>query len=128
MQKYLAEFIGTFFLVLTVGCTGISVGPGVIPQTAIGAVLMAMIYAGGPVSGAHYNPAVTLGVFLRGRCAALDVAPYLPVVKRGIDMIDPPSYTSAWPWVVAKTEHGRRGCGLPQMSCLRPADTRSTSG
>ena len=77
MPKYLAEFIGTFFLVLTVGCTGISVGPGVIPQTAIGAVLMAMIYAGGPVSGAHYNPAVTLGVFLRGRCAAQDVAPYI---------------------------------------------------
>jgi aquaporin Z len=77
MQKYLAEFIGTFFLVLTVGCTGISVGPGVIPQTAIGAVLIAMIYAGGPVSGAHYNPAVTLGVFLRGRCAALDVVPYM---------------------------------------------------
>ena len=77
MQKYLTEFIGTFFLVLTVGCTGISVGPGVIPQTAIGAVLMAMIYAGGPVSGAHYNPAVTLGVFVRGRCAAPDVAPYM---------------------------------------------------
>ena len=77
MQKYLTEFIGTFFLVLTVGCTGIAVGPGVIPQTAIGAVLMAMIYAGGPVSGAHYNPAVTLGVFLRGRCAALDVMPYM---------------------------------------------------
>ena len=77
MQKYLAEFIGTFFLVLTVGCTGISVGAGVIPQTAIGAVLMAMIYAGGPVSGAHYNPAVTLGVFLRGRCAARDVVPYM---------------------------------------------------
>ena len=77
MQKYLTEFIGTFFLVLTVGCTGISVGPGVIPQTAIGAVLMAMIYAGGGVSGAHYNPAVTLGVFLRGRCPAADVVPYM---------------------------------------------------
>ena len=72
MQKYLTEFIGTFFLLLTVGCTGISVGPGVIPQTAIGAVLMAMIYARGPVSGAHYNPAVTLGVFLRGRQSKSD--------------------------------------------------------
>ena len=77
MPKYLTEFIGTFFLVLTVGCTGIAVGPGVIPQTAIGAALMVMVYAGGPVSGAHYNPAVTWGVFLRGRCAALDVAPYM---------------------------------------------------
>jgi aquaporin Z len=77
MQKYLTEFIGTFFLVLTVGCTGIAMGPGVIPPIAIGAVLMVMIYAGGPVSGGHYNPAVTLGVFIRGRCAAGDVVPYI---------------------------------------------------
>jgi hypothetical protein len=48
--------------------------------------------------------------------------------KTGIDMIDPPSYTSAWPWVAAKIEHGRRGCGLPRARCFRPADTRSTSG
>jgi aquaporin Z len=77
MQKYLTELIGTFFLVLTVGCTGIAVGPGVIPPLAIGSVLMVMIYAGAPVSGGHYNPAVTLGVFLRGRCAVLDVVPYM---------------------------------------------------
>ncbi len=77
MPKYLAEFIGTFFLVLTVGCTGIAVGPGVIPPLAIGSVLMVMIYAGGPVSGAHYNPAVTIGVFLRGRCPAADIVPYI---------------------------------------------------
>jgi aquaporin Z len=76
MNKYLVEFIGTFFLVLTIGCTVIAAGGGVIPPLAIGAVLMAMIYAGGHVSGAHFNPAVTLGVFLRGKCAAADVVPY----------------------------------------------------
>ena len=76
MRKYAAEFIGTFFLVLTIGCTGLAAAPGVIAPLAIGAVLMAMIYAGGHISGAHYNPAVTLGVFLRGRCPASDVLPY----------------------------------------------------
>jgi len=77
MRKYAAEFIGTFFLVLTIGCTGIATGPGVIPPLAIAAVLMVMIYAGGHRSGAHYNPAVTLGVFLRGQIAAREVAPYV---------------------------------------------------
>jgi len=76
MRKYAAEFIGTFFLVFTIGCTGIAAGPGVIPPLAIGAVLMVMIYAGGHVSGGHFNPAVTIGVFMRGRCAAADVVPY----------------------------------------------------
>ena len=66
MNKYLTEFIGTFFLVLTIGCTVIGGGQGVIPPLAIGAVLMVMIFAGGHVSGAHYNPAVTLGVWMRG--------------------------------------------------------------
>lgn len=77
MRSYLAEFIGTFFLVLTIGCTGIASAPGVIPPLAIGAVLMVMVYAGGHVSGAHYNPAVTLGVAIRGRTPARDIAPYM---------------------------------------------------
>jgi aquaporin Z len=76
MNKYATEFIGTFFLMLTIGYTGIAAGPGVIPPLAIGSILMVMIYAGGHVSGAHYNPAVTTAVFLRGRCAAADVLPY----------------------------------------------------
>ena len=76
MRKYAAEFIGTFFLVLTIGCTGIAAGPGVIAPLAIGAILMVMIYAGGHISGAHYNPAVSLGVFVRGRLPAADIAPY----------------------------------------------------
>ena len=77
MRKFTSEFIGTFFLVLTIGCTGMAAGPGVIPPLAIGAALMVMIYAGGHVSGAHYNPAVTTAVFLRGRLPAAEVAPYM---------------------------------------------------
>ena len=49
---------------------------GVIPPLAIGSVLMVMVYAGGHISGGHYNPAITLGDFLRGRCPASDVIPY----------------------------------------------------
>lgn len=77
MKKYLVEGISTFFLVLTIGLTVIETPDGVIPPLAIGFILMTMIYAGGHVSGAHYNPAVTLAVYLRGRCPASDVAPYI---------------------------------------------------
>src|SRR5438105_10130263 len=76
MNKYIAEFIGTFFLVLTIGCTGIGAGAGVIAPLAIGAVLMVMVFAGGHISGAHYNPAVTVGVFIRGKVNGADVVPY----------------------------------------------------
>ena len=77
MNKYIAEFIGTFFLVLTIGCTGIGAGTGVIAPLAIGAALMVMVFAGGHISGAHYNPAVTLGVLIRGKLQIADVIPYL---------------------------------------------------
>jgi len=76
MKKYVVEFIGTFFLVLTIGCTVIPAATGVIAPLAIGAALMVMVYAGGHISGAHFNPAVTLAVFIRGRCEAKDVIPY----------------------------------------------------
>jgi len=76
MNKYITEFIGTFFLVLTIGCVVVIGGGGLTAPMAIGSALMVMIYAGGHISGGHYNPAVTLGVWLRGRCAAKDVIPY----------------------------------------------------
>ena len=76
MKKYLVEFIGTFFLVLTVGMTVIDPGAGALAPLAIGSALMIMVYAGGHVSGGHYNPAVTLAVWLRGRCPAADVPAY----------------------------------------------------
>jgi len=77
MRRYAQELIGTFFLVATVGFTGIAAGPGVIAPLAIGSILMVMVYAGGHISGAHYNPAITLGVFMRGRCSVADVLPYM---------------------------------------------------
>ena len=77
MKKYLVEFIGTFFLVLTVGMTVIGCEPNnFLPPLAIGSALMIMVYAGGHVSGGHYNPAVTLAVWLRGRCPSGDVPGY----------------------------------------------------
>src|ERR1700686_5141387 len=77
MNKYVAEFIGTFFLVLTIGCSVIGNGAGPLAPLAIGSALMVMIFAGGHISGGHFNPAVTLGVWLRGKCEATDVAPYM---------------------------------------------------
>jgi aquaporin Z len=77
MSKYVAEFIGTFFLVLTIGCTVIGHGAGPLAPLAIGSALMVMIFAGGHISGGHFNPAVTLGVWLRGKCETKDVAPYM---------------------------------------------------
>jgi aquaporin Z len=77
VNKYIAEFIGTFFLVLTVGCAVVGNGAGAFAPLAIGSALMVMVFAGGHISGGHFNPAVTLGVWLRGRCEAKDVAPYM---------------------------------------------------
>jgi len=76
MNKYIAELIGTFFLVLTIGCTGIGAGAGVIAPLAIGGALMAIVFAGGHISGGHYNPAVTFGVLIRGKLNGADVVPY----------------------------------------------------
>lgn len=67
MKKYLTEFIGTFFLVM-----GAILGGGIGASLA----LIVMVYAGGHISGAHYNPAVTLSVWVRGKIDAKDVAPY----------------------------------------------------
>jgi aquaporin Z len=77
MKKYIAELIGTFFLVLTIGCTVIGQGAGPLAPLAIGSALMVMIFAGGHISGGHFNPAVTLGVWMRGKCETKDVVPYM---------------------------------------------------
>ena len=69
MRKYMTELIGTFFLVLIIGVTGI--------PFAIGAVLMVMVYAGGHISGAHYNPAVTIAVLIRRKINGTDAVFYI---------------------------------------------------
>jgi aquaporin Z len=69
MRNYVTEFIGTFFLVLTIGLTVLDGTP--MAPLAIGASLMIMVYMGGHVSGGHYNPAVSLAVLLRGKMASV---------------------------------------------------------
>lgn len=77
MDKYLVEVIGTFFLVLTVGLTAGLGNAGALAPVAIGAILMVMVFAGGHVSGAHYNPAVTVAICMRGKCPRAEVAGYV---------------------------------------------------
>jgi len=66
MRKLVVEFIGTFFLVFTVGMAVIAPGADALAPLAIGSMLAVMVYAGGHISGAHYNPAVTFALLLRG--------------------------------------------------------------
>ena len=75
MNKYIVEFIGTFFLVLTVGCNVL--GGNALAPLAIGLALAVMIFAGGHISGGHFNPAVTLAVTVRGKCTVQDAVPYV---------------------------------------------------
>ena len=74
MKKYLTEFIGTFFLVLT-ACFAVA-RAGTNAPLAIGAALMVMVYMGGPVSGGHFNPAVSIAAFLSRKLAGADLVPY----------------------------------------------------
>jgi aquaporin Z len=73
-QRLTVEFIGTFFLVFTVGMA-VTHAEGYAPL-AIGSSLMVMIFAGGHISGGHFNPAVSLAVQLRGKLASSELIPY----------------------------------------------------
>ncbi len=76
-MKYVYEFIGTFFLVFTVGMTVLAPNSaGMLAPLAIGSALAVMVFAGGHVSGGHYNPAVSLAVFLRGKLSSNDLGRY----------------------------------------------------
>lgn len=74
MKPMLTETIGTFFLVLAIGLT-VNLGSDLAP-IAIGFTLMVMVYAGGRISGAHYNPAVSLAAVIRGALPASKLAGY----------------------------------------------------
>jgi aquaporin Z len=74
-RKLVVEAIGTFFLVFTVGMAVGHAGP--LAPLAIGSVLMVMVFAGGHVSGGHYNPAVSTAVYLRGKMEQTEYVPYI---------------------------------------------------
>ncbi len=76
-RSYTVEFIGTFFLVFTIGCVLLLGGDGVINAIAIGFALMVMVYAGGPVSGGHFNPAVSLAAVIRKSLPSSEFIPYV---------------------------------------------------
>lgn len=72
-RNLITEFIGTMFLCLVVALNG---NAGIANLLAIGSILMVMVYAGGHISGAHYNPAVTLAILIRGRIKMNDAIGY----------------------------------------------------
>ena len=68
MNKYIVEFLGTLFLVFIILATG--------NWMAIGAALAIAVLLGGPISGASYNPAVTIGLMSAGKLSSAEVIPY----------------------------------------------------
>lgn len=84
MKKYLAEFIGTCWLVLG-GCGSAvlaasfpNVGIGLVGVSlAFGLTVLTIAYSLGHISGAHLNPAVTIGLWMGGRIGAKEVLPYI---------------------------------------------------
>ena len=75
MKKYLVEAIGSFIFILTICC--VVLGGVALAPLAIGSALMVMVYAGGHISGGHFNPAVTLAVWIRGKVDTADVPWYM---------------------------------------------------
>ena len=69
MKKYLTEFIGTLFLVLIIGLTQ--------NPLAIGFGLTVLVYMGAHISGAHYNPAVSLAMFIKKEISGVDFFRYI---------------------------------------------------
>src|SRR5262245_16393645 len=109
--RLVVEAIGTFFLVFTVGQTVKDPDAAVVPPLAIGSALMVMVYAGGHYSGGHYNPAVTLGVTMRGKLPWAEAGPYMgaqvvgAIVAAGLVLLIKAS-TSAQAHASAANEYG----------------------
>lgn len=76
MNKLVVEFLGSFFLVFTITLVGLQ-GLGLMGNIAVGTILTALIYAGAHISRAHYNPAVTLAYFIRGKISFSEVPGYI---------------------------------------------------
>ena len=76
-RKLVVEFIGMFLFMFTVGMATNKAGAGALAPLAIGSALMVMVFAGGHISGGHFNPAVSTAVFLRGRIASNEYGAYV---------------------------------------------------
>lgn len=75
MKRYMMEFVGTFFLTIAISLIGNPI--------AIGLMLMAMIYVGGHVSGAHFNPAISFACFVQNRLKLNDMGFYIAAQSLG---------------------------------------------
>jgi aquaporin Z len=76
-RKLAVEFIGMFMFMFTVGMATNKAGAGSLAPLAIGSILMVMVFAGGHISGGHFNPAVSTAVFRRGRMTAVEYRGYM---------------------------------------------------
>lgn len=108
MQTYIIEALGAFFLVLVFGFTG--------DPFAIGLTLMALVYIGFPISGSHYNPAVSLAFYLKRELSLTEffgyilsqsigafIAAYVLYFLSGsVFYLDPPSDTNLYQQVFAE--------------------------
>ena len=76
-RKLVVEFVGMFLFMFTVGMATNKAGAGALAPVAIGSVLMVMVFAGGHVSGGHFNPAVSTAVVVRGRMTSIEYGAYM---------------------------------------------------
>ena len=111
MRKYLTEFLGTFFLTLT-ACLTVT-GERPTPAFAIGVSLMVMVYMGGHISGAHYNPAVSLALLLRKKFPSSDFVPYVIAQVLGATVAAWVAYL-----VLGKTLNVAPGEGVSSMTAV----------